>query len=189
LTGYYAVDKEGVAPQKLQLVKNGELLNLPTTRSLMEGQTKSSGRARILQGNYYRAGISNLFFLARKTVPDKNLKTFFTRYCAEEGFDYCYIIRSLASNKNVSLYKVNAKTGEETPVIAANVNLDNGGLRDIKIAGDEAKVYSYSYNMLFDGYNTKEYDYSIITPSLILSELMIEPSDIQPERSRPLAKP
>lgn len=172
LSGYYKIDDEGVKASKLQLVKNGKLINLPTTRSLIKDQKTSNGHARIAAGDdklFAQAYIGNLMFLPHKTVEEKELKTQFAKYCKEEGLDYCYIIRTNPLNGVFSAYKMDAVSGKETPVYGIDKNsFTTRTLRDIKFAGDDLEVYNFS--------SLREPAYSIIAPSVILSEMELKPS-------------
>ncbi len=172
LSGYYKVDDEGVKASKLQLVKNGKLINLPTTRSLIKDQKTSNGHARIAildEENFAQAYIGNLMFLPHKTVEEKELKTKFAEYCKEEGLDYCYIIKTNPLSGVFSAYKMDAVSGKETPVYGIDKNsFTTRTLRDIKFAGDDLEVYNFS--------SERDPAYSIIAPSVILSEMELKPS-------------
>lgn len=184
LAGYYKVDDEGVKAGKLQLVKDGKLINLPTTRSLIKDQKTSNGHARI---SFYddaligpQAFIGNLLFLPHKTVEEKDLKTKFMEFCKEEGLDYCYIIRNNPLSGTLTGYKTDASTGEETPVYAIDsADFTTRTLRDIKYAGDDLEVYN-SVSM----YSPQ---YTIVAPSVILTELELNPTQKTGAR-KPLVK-
>ncbi|MDR0953455.1 MAG: hypothetical protein LBM71_04660 [Elusimicrobiota bacterium] len=188
LAGNYKIDDEGVRAQELKLVSSGKLTALPTTRSLIKGETSSNGHAR--SGRYERdlfaqAAIGNLLFTPQKQIEAKNLKTTFINYCKEEGLDYCYIIRGDMTSGTLNAYKVNAHTGEETPVYGfenpTSIFTITRTLRDIKYAGDDLEVYNFV--------NNYSAPYSIVTPSVILSELELTPSQKQPARKPLVARP
>lgn len=180
LSGAYNVDDEGVKSVKLQLVKNGKLTDLPSTRSLSKELKKTNGHARIPvyeNALYPKAWASNLMILPHKTTPKREFKAKFMQYCAEEGLDYCYIIRTSPSKNIFSAYKVNAKTGEETPVYGiSRLDLNARSLRDIKFASDDLTAYNFS--------SFSFAPYSIIAPSVILTE-----AEIKPTREAPARKP
>jgi len=172
LGGYYTVDDEGVGAEKLLLVKNGKLVNLPTTRSLIKDEKVSNGHARAAltdQSLFVQTFISNLIFLPHKTVEEKNLKTKLMSYCREEGLDYCYIIKSNPAADVFTAYKVDSKSGAETPVYGIDkINFTTRSLRDIKFAGDDLEVYGSA--------NINNPSYSIVAPSVILSEIELKPT-------------
>ncbi len=185
LSGAYNVDDEGVKSSKLQLVKNGKLTDLPSTRSLSKELKKTNGHARIAayeKALYPQAWGSNIMILPHKTTPKREFKAKFMQYCAEEGLDYCYIIRTSPSKNIFSAYKVNAKTGEETPVYGiSRLDINARSLRDIKFAADDLTAYNIG-SLYFS-------PYSIIAPSVILTEAEIKPTREAPARKPLISRP
>jgi hypothetical protein len=179
LLANYKIDNEGVLPQKINLLTNGKLTALPATRSLFEGQKESNGHART--GNtFWEAAARNIFLKPHNRIPSADFKNKFLELCRQENLDYCYIIKSSPFAEYFSAYKIDAKTGEETPVYGATAeNISTRTLRDIKYASDDDEVYN-----IFDRYAA-----SIVTPSLILSELEIKPTQKPPARSPLVPKP
>lgn len=180
LLGSYKVDDEGVKPQKLQLVKDGKLTDLPTTRS--SGKTNGHARAGFYsRGLFPQAYISNLFFLPQKTHSPEELKQKLMQACQEEKLDYCYIIRRF-DGSNITAYKVDAKTGQETIVHGLEMpSISTRTLRDIAAAGDDLKVYN--------AYSSSTPSYSIIAPSVLLKELELKPSQTENKKPPKLKKP
>lgn len=180
LAGFYKVDDEGVRPSKLQIVKDGKLTELPATRS--SGKTNGHARLGLFEDKLYaKAAPSNLFFLPQKTLPKEELKTRLMRDCLKENLDYCYIIRRF-DGANITAYKVDARTGEETlthgfekPELSART------LRDIAAAGDDLTPTNY--------YFTGQPSYSIVAPSVILSEMELKPSQVENKKPPKLEKP
>ncbi|MDR1941363.1 MAG: hypothetical protein LBQ47_03470 [Endomicrobium sp.] len=183
LIGSYRVDDEGTAAQKLDLITNGKLTTLPATRSLFEGQKATNGHAMARRSgdDFAQAYVKNLFFKPRSPIAAAEFKNKFLEYCRQEGLDYCYIIRGSVDEDFFSAYKINAKTGEETPVYGATIkDLGARTLRDIKYAADDAKVYNITNSIS---------GISIITPSVILSEVEIKPTQKLPARKPLVPKP
>ncbi len=180
LLGSYKVDDEGVKPQKLQLVKNGKLMDLPSTRS--SGKTNGHARLGLYEKQLFpQAYISNLFFLPHKTQTLAELKQKLMQTCKEEGLEYGYIIRRF-DGSNIIAYKVDANTGEETIVHGFEIpSLSTRTLRDIIAAGDDLQVYN--------AYATSKPSYSIIAPSVLLKELELKPSQTENKKPPKLAKP
>lgn len=180
LAGTYMIDDEGVKAGKLQLVKNGKLTAMPTTRSLIKDQKASNGHA-VINGDFSlfsQAGVGNLFFFPHETIPAKELKAKLMEYCSQEGLDYCYIIRDNPARDVFSAYKVDSKTGAETPVYGiSGQNFKTRTLRDINYSGDNLEVYNFG--------SAREDSYSITSPSVILSELEFIPTQ-KPPVSQPL---
>ena len=101
--------------------------------------------------------------------------------CRKENLDYCYIIRRF-DGSNIMAYKVNAKTGEETLTYGLEMpSLSTRTLRDIIAAGDDLNVFNFASN-------TEPY-YSIISPSVILSEMELKESQVENKKPPKLKKP
>jgi hypothetical protein len=101
------------------------------------------------------------------------------QYCADEGLDYCYIIKGSPLGSAFSAYQMDAKTGKETPVYGAMMSdvLNSRTLRDIKFAADDSEAFNYTN------------DLSIITPSLIFGEAEIKPAQKASARTPLISKP
>lgn len=180
LMGAYKVDDEGVASQKLQIVKDGKLTDLPATRS--SGETNGHARLGFYDGKLFaQAAVSNLFFLPQKTFSKKELKEELMKNCRKENLDYCYIIRRF-DGSNIMAYKVDAKTGEETLTHGLEMPaISTRTLRDIISAGDDLTVFNFSSTMFPH--------YSIISPSVILSEMELKESQVENKKPPKLEKP
>ncbi|MDR0646129.1 MAG: hypothetical protein LBG46_04000 [Elusimicrobiota bacterium] len=173
----YKIDNEGVLPQKINLITNGKLTALPATRSLFEGQKESNGHAKAGRDLFWEAGVRNIFVKPHNPIASHEFKNKFLEYCRQESLDYCYIIKSSPFAEYFSAYKIDAKTGRETPVYGAVAeNISTRTLRDIKYASDDTEVYNVSTA-------------SIVTPSLILSEIEIKPTQKPPARKPLIPKP
>ncbi|MBO7605094.1 MAG: hypothetical protein J6S61_01325, partial [Elusimicrobiaceae bacterium] len=163
MLGAYTIDDEGSKAKALSLVKNGILKDLPKTRALTKNQTKTNGHAFVNWGQnlYAKAKVKNLFFFPHETTPIDDFKQKFMDFCKAEGLEYCYKIstRSIAEKGDILAVKINANTGEETPVYGLKAPaLNSRTLRDIKFAADDLTLY-----------NTEE-GISYVVPSVILSE-------------------
>lgn len=183
LLGYSPVDDEGVATQNLQLVANGKLINLPTTRSLIKDQKTTGGQAYLSDWGgslFAQARVKNLFFIPQNPVPAADFKAKFMDYCAHEGLDYCYIVKGGPFGSSIWIYKMNAKTGAETPQYGAELK-DIAALRtlrDIMFASDDMAVY-----------NNIQPGISAIAPSIILKEAEIKPTQKIPVRAPLVPRP
>ena len=180
--GTYKVDDEGSKAEALFLVKNGILKDLPKTRSLIKGQTKTNGHAFTDWGKdlYAQASVKNLFFFPHETTAIENFKQKFMDYCKAEGLEYCYKIysRNVAENNETLAIKINANTGEETPVYGfKNLPFNSRTLRDIKFAADDLTLY-----------NTQK-GISYVVPSVILSEAELTPNQTAPTTKMLVTRP
>ena len=180
--GTYKVDDEGAKAQPLALVKNGILKDMPKTRALIKGQTKTNGHAFVNWGQdlYAKAKVKNLFFLPHETTPIENFKQKFMDFCKAEGLEYCYKIssRDIIGKDDILAIKINADTGEETPVYGLNApRLTSRTLRDIKFAADDLTLYNTLAGI------------SYVVPSVILSEAELTPSQAYPATKMLVTRP
>ena len=182
MLGAYKVDDEGAKAEALSLVKNGILKDLPKTRALTKNQTKTNGHAFVNWGQdlYAKAMVRNLFFFPHETTPIEDFKQKFMDYCKAEGLEYCYKIssRNIAGKDDILAIKINANTGEETPVYGLNAPaLNTRTLRDIKFAADDLTLYNTAAGM------------SYVVPSVILSEAELTPNQASPATKMLVTKP
>ncbi len=182
MIGAYNVDDEGIKAQALSLVKNGILKDLPKTRSLIKGQIKTNGHAITNWGEslYAKANVRNLFFFPHEITPIEEFKQKFMNYCKAEGLEYCYKIstRNIAGKGDILTTKINANTGEETPVYGLNTPvLNTRTLRDIKFAANDLTLYNTPAGI------------SYVVPSVILSEVELTPSQASPATKMLVTRP
>ena len=182
MLGAYKVDDEGAKAEALSLVKNGILKDLPKTRALTKNQTKTNGHAFVSWGQdlYAKARVKNLFFFPHETTPIEEFKQKFMEYCKAEGLEYCYKIssRNIAGKDDILAIKIDANTGEETPVYGLNApSLSPRTLRDIKFAADDLTLYNTPAGM------------SYVVPSVILSEAELTPNQASPAARMLVTRP
>jgi len=182
MLGAYTVDDEGAKAKVLSLVKNGILKDLPKTRALIKNQTKTNGHGFINWGQdlYAKARVRNLFFFPHETTFIEEFKQKFMDYCREEGLEYCYKIttRNIGEKGDILAIKINAITGEETPVYGLNSPaLNTRTLRDIKFAADDLTLYNTTAGI------------SYVVPSVILSEAELTPSQASPSAKMLVTRP
>lgn len=123
LIGAFEIDAEGVAPKNdLALVEKGILKTLLSDRVPTPKVKESNGHSRFsVYGGYSKApGVIHVSYAGGQSYAD------FIRTVAAEtvknGLDYYYIIRKLeGDNKPLAIYRVSAKTGEETMVRCASI--------------------------------------------------------------------
>ena len=182
MLGAYTVDDEGSKAQALSLVKNGILKDLPKTRALIKSQTKTNGHGFVNWGQdlYAKARVKNLFFFPHETTSIEDFKQKFMDYCKAEGLEYCYKIssRNIAGKNDILAIKIDANTGEETPVYGLNApSLNTRTLRDIKFAADDLTLYNTPSGI------------SYVVPSVILSEAELTPNQSSPATKMLVTRP
>ena len=182
MLGAYKVDDEGAKAQVLSLVKNGILKDLPKTRSLIKGQTKTNGHAFVNWGYnlYAKANVRNLFFFPHETTPIEMFKQKFMDYCKAEGLEYCYKISTpkIEDTNDILVTKINSSTGQETPVYGLRrPEFNTRTLRDIKFAADDLTLYNIAEGI------------SYVVPSVILSEAELTPNQASPAARMLVTRP
>ena len=94
LIGGYKIDDEGVAAQRVEVVKNGVLKTLLTSRTPSAKNQTSNGHARrTADGGAFHGSATNLFVTGRGAVPRKVLEQRLVAAAAGEGLKYGIVIR------------------------------------------------------------------------------------------------
>jgi len=178
LAGFMPVDDEGVKAEDLHLIQEGKLLAFPTIRSLVEGQKRSNGHARMSQVRLPRAGVSNLFFVPKETFSEKEMEEKLLQRCKEQELEYCYIVPSsfyYSTDEGVAFPKVveriYTKDGRKEMVNGLKITgASSRTLRNILAAGDDTDVYNeYSKYYIFSTVSQ-----AIVTPSVLVDEIELQ---------------
>jgi len=206
LLGHYAVDLEGVRPQRLELVRHGVLENYLLSRLPVKGFEGSNGHARIPgPGGTSIATPANLFVTARQTVPEAGLKKQLLEICKAQDREFGLIIRKLdfpsaASREDLqnifsgqgrderptsiplAIYKVYVADGREEPVRGLRLQgFSTRNLKDIIAAGDEPFVFHFidsgSPFALMEG--TYGAETSVIAPSVLMEDVELKGAEEQ----------
>lgn len=126
-------DAEGTESQEMELIRNGELITLMGNRSVTKSTPYSNGFQQIAinqEAGFGTRGTSRLDFAFKTTVPHSKLKSQLLKEAKKQGLTYAYIVRCLCDNtlENtlprikeeprmiLQLYRVDVRTGKETPV-------------------------------------------------------------------------
>ncbi len=203
LIGHTRIDLEAVKPEPLVLIRDGKLESLLRTRTPSNPDEVSNGRARI-PGVFgaNRGAPTNLIVESTETVPEASMKQKLMEMTTAAGRPYGLLVRKLdfptagpaatlakvfssatgAGKVRVSLplavYRVYPDGREEA---VRNLNfrdLELRALRDLAAAGDQLHVFQYLENGgLFAQMGAGSYvaECSIISPSLLLEEVELEP--------------
>lgn len=96
LAGYYKVDIEGVAAQRVELVQEGILKNLLVSRQPVRGMNGPNGHAR-LPGNFgvRTPRISNLLFTAKGGLSAAELRKKLIESAVQLGREYAIVVRKV----------------------------------------------------------------------------------------------
>src|SRR6478672_6177738 len=96
LIGGYKIDDEGVAAQKVEVIKDGKLKQLLTTRTPATKGQSSNGHARRTSagdGGTFHGSSTNLFVSGKGAVPRKALEQRLAADARNEGLKYGLVIR------------------------------------------------------------------------------------------------
>ncbi len=203
LAGHYRVDLEGIAAQRVELVKDGILKSLLVSRQPIRGMSGPNGHAR-LPGNYgvRTPRISNLLFEARGGVAEAELRRKLMEAAAQMGRPYAIIIRKIdfpsfapadelrrisqrtarsGGNRTVAppvlVYRIYPDGREELVRGLRFRGLGLRSFRDILAAGDTRSVYNYLDNgapLALAGAGSFVVGCSVTAPSLLLEEVELE---------------
>lgn len=181
LLGFMPVDDEGVAAQNLELVKNGKLLTLPSTRNLRKGEKASNGHARMSRYSRPRSALTSVFFTPKQALSPDEMEQKLLDRCRELDLEYCYVVAGWEGNRpgrlsGVFAHKIYVKDGRKEPVYGARLqNLTPRSLRDISAAGSDEQVFNY--------YDDDMIPRTLVAPSLLVEEMEIVPDALQPDRA------
>jgi len=94
LIGGYKIDDEGVAAQRIEVIKDGQLKTLLTSRTPSAKNQTSNGHARrTADGGAFHGSATNLFVTGRGGVPRKALEQRLIGAARAEGLKYGIVIR------------------------------------------------------------------------------------------------
>ncbi len=200
LIGAYKVDDQGVAGQKVTLIKDGFLKTLLMSRRPRKEFDRSNGHGRSVSMLSSTAHYSNLFIKATETRSFAELKQELIGLCKDEGLSYGLLVKKLdnrfftprdfqdmfgmaqarSRRETVTapllVYKVYVEDGREELIRGLSIDeMSVRMLRDIVAVGDD-----YSVNNLLARGNLPT---SVVAPSVLFEEIELsKPQD-------PLQKP
>jgi TldD protein len=94
--GQFTRDAQGIAAQRLELVRAGVLHTLLMTRRPNQKIDHSNGRARATAGGFMGASISNLTLSSRKRgLARDKLERELLRRARDDGYEFAYVVESL----------------------------------------------------------------------------------------------
>lgn len=195
----YKVDQEGVRARETRVVENGVLKTFLTTRTPVEGVTRSTGNRRGPGSTP-----SNLILVAENGETEAGLKQQFLNLVKKRGLEYGITIRELGSsgmgmeeqamammsamtghgdkNRNVLLaYKVYLDGREELVRGARLSGMSAASFREIVGASKSAAVYTaaqiphFDFSMIsrFAGEGVPAPLVSYVVPSLLFDDLTL----------------
>ncbi len=179
--GHYLHDDEGVAARRVILVERGVLKGFLMSRWPIPGFPRSNGHGRSEPDEHPSGRMSNLILEAHERRPLPELKKRLMELCRKKGLPYGLRLLGSGGGENPTgrgaaqtlevkpkrLFRVDARTGEETP--ARGVKLVGTPLvllNRVVAAGDDAAIFNQYLCNAESGW----VPVSQIAPSLLLSE-------------------
>lgn len=185
LAGHYEFDSEGVAAQRVVLVENGVLKNFLMSRWPIKGFSRSNGHGRADAYRHPSGRMANLIVSASRTVSRSTLKQRLLELTRKAGKPYGFLLTGSRGGENPNtrdsaqtlevtpkwVYRVDAKTGEETLVRGVKmVGTPLVVLNRIVAAADDAAVGVG----FVCGAESGSVPVSQIAPSVLVSEVELQ---------------
>jgi TldD protein len=184
LNGVYAYDEQGVPAQKTTLVDHGILKSFLMSRAPVTGFSASNGHGRSAPGQSPIARMSNLIVESSRALPADALKQRLLAEVRRQEKPFGLLIRDVTGgNTDTSgyayqafkgqprlVYRVDAKTGEETLVRGVEiVGTPLSSINKIVATGDDTRV--------FNGYCGAESGFvpvSTVAPTVLVTEIELQ---------------
>ncbi len=106
--GGYKFDDEGVAPKRVQVLKDGKLVELLMSRTPSKDQPESNGHARLsMPGGVFRGSATNLMLSGKKPMSSAQLRKKLLAEAKAQGLPYAIVIKqfddpAITSNTEMS---------------------------------------------------------------------------------------
>ena len=199
LNGLYKYDDQGVPAQRTVLVDRGVLKTFLLSRAPVAGFSRSNGHGRSSPGRDPVARMANLIVQSDRTLSPAKLKEALLAEGRRQEKPFGLLIRDVTGgNTDTSsyayqafkgqprlVYKVDAKTGEETLVRGVEiVGTPLTALGKIIATGDDSRV--------FDGYCGAESGFvpvSTVAPTVLIAEIELQRTRKDSGRSPVLSSP
>jgi len=199
LNGLYKYDDQGVPAQRTVLVDRGVLKTFLLSRAPVAGFSRSNGHGRSSPGRDPVARMANLIVQSDRTLSPAKLKEVLLAEARRQEKPFGLLIRDVTGGTTDTssyayqafkgqprlVYKVDAKTGEETLVRGVEiVGTPLTALGKIIATGDDSRV--------FDGYCGAESGFvpvSTVAPTVLIAEIELQRTRKDSGRSPVLSSP
>jgi len=199
LNGWYPYDDEGVKARPVSLVESGTLKTFLTSRSPIQGFSRSNGHGRRQPGAEVVSRQSNLFVEAARTVPEAKLREMLVAEIRRQAKPYGYYFKHVVGGfttterRGVQAFKV-------IPLVVYRVYPDGRPdelVRGVDIVGTPlasfAKILAASDRReVFNGYCGAEsgnLPVAAVAPALLVSEIEIQKKEGTRDRPPLLPSP
>lgn len=199
LNGFYRFDDEGVPARPVTLIEKGTLRDYLKSRTPVLGSLRSNGHGRAEGTNDPIGRMANLVVKAEKTVPLAELKAQLLAEVRRQGKPYGLIIRDILGGSTNTMnfgsqtfrgqptmvYRVDAKTGEETLVRGVEmVGTPLSSVAKIVAASDTIGVFNG-----FCGAESGMAPVSTVAPAVLFTEIELQRAQHVSERPPILPPP
>jgi predicted Zn-dependent protease len=192
LMGYYPFDDQGVPGERVVLIDKGILRNFLLSRTPVNGFERSNGHGRASYGRAPIARMSNTIIKSDTEYSKEKLKELLIEEVKRQNKPFGLLIKRMKGGETntssynfqayratpVAIYKVDPKTGEETPVRDVEiVGTPLVSINKIIATGDDYSV--------FNGFCGAESGYipvSTVAPSILLSEIELQRKSSKKEK-------
>ena len=192
LMGYYPFDDQGVPGERVVLVEKGILRNFLLSRTPVNGFERSNGHGRASYGRAPIARMSNTIIESDTEYSKEKLKELLIEEVKRQNKPFGLLIKRMKGGETntssynfqayratpVAIYKVDPKTGEETPVRDVEiVGTPLVSINKIIATGDDYSV--------FNGFCGAESGYipvSTVAPSILVSEIELQRKSSKKEK-------
>ena len=184
IVGHYLYDEEGIAAQKVELIKKGKLKNFLLSRAVVEGFNNSNGHGRSAHHEDPIARMATLIIKSEREYSEEKLKEMLLEETRKQGNEFGLLIKEAKSGEtNTNRYNFQAFKGQ--PTMVYKVNPDTG--KETLVRGTEfigtpitsvqkvlatGKNYEVTNGMC--GAESGMIPVSTISPSILIKEVEIQ---------------
>lgn len=134
LIGYYKYDEQGIEAEKVEVVRNGELVNFLMSRRPTKEFSNSTGHGRAQAGNAPVSRQSNLIIDYEDGVTMEDLRKKLIRECKRQNKEYGYYFKEVIGGLTVT-DRYNTNVFNITPIEVYRIYVD--GRPDELVSGVE----------------------------------------------------
>lgn len=144
LIGHYKFDDQGIASQKVEVIKDGVLENFLLSRIPVEGYEKSNGHGRASTGSSAVSRQSNMIISSSKPKTDEELRKMLKKECKKQGVAYGYYFKEVTGGfTQTGRYQPNAFNVMPTEVYRIYVdNRPDELVRGVDLIGTPLSMFS-----------------------------------------------
>jgi predicted Zn-dependent protease len=198
LNGYYRFDDEGVPSRNVTLIEHGVMRDYLMSRTPITGSIHSNGHGRAEGVSDPMGRMANLVVRSSKRVAEAELKKMLLEEVRRQGKPFGLLIRDITGGATNTtnygfqafkgqprlVYKVDAKTGQETLVRGVEmVGTPLASINKIVATSDEEGVFNG-----FCGAESGFVPVSTVAPAVLMTEIELQRSQRALERP-PLLPP